>query len=64
MFQYESCGLDYVFLKNGYHVIDTPYGETTCIEGVVALAKVSGRANAVPWLKALLAKTPRVPSGQ
>lgn len=32
LFQYKGCGLDYVWLENGYTRIETPYGTGTKIE--------------------------------
>ncbi|RUM91038.1 MAG: transcriptional regulator [Thiomicrospira sp.] len=37
MLQYTECGLDNIWLLNGYEVIETPYGEATMIENERAL---------------------------
>lgn len=37
MYQYCGCGLEGIFLKNGYTIVQTPYGEAVRIEGVEAL---------------------------
>lgn len=37
MYQYSGCGLEGVFLKNGYTIVKTPYGEAVRIEDVEGL---------------------------
>lgn len=37
MLHYTACGLDNVWLLNGYEVIETPYGEATTVENERAL---------------------------
>jgi len=37
MYQYSGCGLEGIFLKNGYTIVKTPYGEAVRIEDVEAL---------------------------
>lgn len=37
MLHYTECGLDNVWLLNGYEVIDTPYGKATTVENERAL---------------------------
>lgn len=37
MIQYTGCGLDGIFLKNGYSIEQTPYGEALHIDGVEQL---------------------------
>ncbi|MCX7093743.1 MAG: transcriptional regulator [Methylobacter sp.] len=31
MYHYQECGLNNIYLKNGYHEIDTPYGKAVSI---------------------------------
>lgn len=38
-YHYVQCGLDYVWLTNGYKVEETPYGAGVTIDGVDALHK-------------------------
>lgn len=40
MYRYSECGLDDVWLANGYTVIDTPYGEAVAVEAARALHRV------------------------
>lgn len=40
MYHYTSCGLKNVYLTNGYHTIDTPYGEAVSIDDLEELHKV------------------------
>jgi DNA-binding transcriptional regulator YiaG len=44
MYHYTDCGLDYVWLENGYKEIDTPYGRAVSIENVDRLHKRIGLA--------------------
>lgn len=37
MYQYFGCGLEGIFLKNGYSTVETPYGEAIRIEDVEGL---------------------------
>jgi putative transcriptional regulator len=37
MYHYKSCGLDNVFLKNGFVIKQTPYGQAVAIEDVEGL---------------------------
>ncbi|EJN1504480.1 TPA: helix-turn-helix domain-containing protein [Pseudomonas aeruginosa] len=37
MYQYFGCGLEGIFLKNGYAVVETPHGEAVRIEDVEGL---------------------------
>jgi putative transcriptional regulator len=37
MYHYKSCGLDNVFLKNGFVIKQTPYGQAVSIEDVEGL---------------------------
>lgn len=37
MYQYSGCGLEGIFLKNGYAIVQTPYGEVVKIDGVEEL---------------------------
>ncbi|MFG5864450.1 helix-turn-helix domain-containing protein [Metapseudomonas sp. CR1201] len=37
MYQYSSCGLEYVFLKNGYTIKETPYGQAVSIDDIEGL---------------------------
>lgn len=39
-YHYTGCGLDYVYLENGYIVHDTPYGEGVSIEHADELHRV------------------------
>lgn len=52
MFHYISCGLEYIWLKNGYTTIDTSYGESTSIHDIEGLHKIIGHylVNNVPQL--------------
>lgn len=37
MYHYEECGLDNIFLVNGYSIEESPYGETVAIDDVDGL---------------------------
>lgn len=37
MYQYSSCGLENVFLKNGYTIKETPYGPAVSIDDIEGL---------------------------
>lgn len=37
MYQYSSCGLENVFLKNGYTIKETPYGPAVAIDDIEGL---------------------------
>lgn len=39
-YRYTECGLDDVYLLNGYHVHDTPYGEGVSVDNADELHKV------------------------
>ncbi|MDD5394390.1 MAG: helix-turn-helix domain-containing protein [Thiothrix sp.] len=41
-FHYQSCGLDNVWLRNGFESQQTPYGEATAIADVKGLHKTIG----------------------
>lgn len=43
MYHYKESGLDNVYLENGYHVHQTPYGEGISIEDTDGLHRVIGR---------------------
>jgi len=47
-YHYKECGLDEVYLENGYEVHDTPYGEGVSIHNTELLHKLIGE-----WLVAL-----------
>lgn len=42
-YQYKECGLDYVFLENGFKIVESPYGKGVSIENedelLVAIAE-------------------------
>ena len=42
-FHYTACGLDYVFLRNGYAIRDTKYGPAVAIQDVDALHSAIAR---------------------
>ena len=42
MLHYISCGLDNIWLVNGYEVIETPYGKATAIHNIEGLHKAIG----------------------
>lgn len=42
MFEYTSCGLSGVFLRNGYDVSETPYGEAVAIHNLDQLHRAIG----------------------
>ena len=39
MYHYQECGLNNIYLKNGYHEIDTPYGKAVSITDTEGLNK-------------------------
>lgn len=39
MYHYQECGLNNIYLKNGYHEIDTPYGKAVSITDAEGLNK-------------------------
>jgi putative transcriptional regulator len=39
MYHYTECGLPYIWLANGYHSIETPYGSATKIDNVDGLRR-------------------------
>lgn len=41
-YHYTECGLDYIYLLNGYNKIDTPYGEAVSIDNSDALHRAIG----------------------
>jgi len=43
MYHYQECGLRNVWLANGYHEHDTPYGTGVSIENVEGLHRLIGR---------------------
>lgn len=42
-FHYDICGLDYIYLANGYNIHETPYGNGVSIDNTDVLHKVIGR---------------------
>ena len=42
MFEYKSCGLPNVWLRNGYEVHETPYGSSVSIHNVEGLHRAIG----------------------
>lgn len=44
LYHYEDCGLDRVYLANGYTISVTPYGEAISISDVDGLHRAIGRA--------------------
>lgn len=40
MYHYTECGLKNIWLVNGYHQLDTPYGRATSIEDLAGLHSV------------------------
>lgn len=42
MYHYTLCGLDNVYLNNGYAMKNSPYGETVSIQDIKGLHKVIG----------------------
>lgn len=44
MYQYKQCGLDNVWLKNGFQIVKTPYGEAVSFEDADELDQVIARA--------------------
>jgi DNA-binding transcriptional regulator YiaG len=42
MFEYASCGLPGIFLRNGFAVSETPYGEAVAIHDIEGLHRVIG----------------------
>jgi len=43
MYHYTESGLDNVYLENGYHYHDTPYGKGVSIENTAGLHKAIGK---------------------
>lgn len=43
MYKYTGCGLDGIFLKNGYTLEDTPYGNGVAIEDIEGLHRAIAR---------------------
>jgi DNA-binding transcriptional regulator YiaG len=43
MYHYQECGLDNVYLANGYREVETPYGPAVSIEDVYGLHKAIAR---------------------
>jgi len=43
MYHYRECGLDNVYLANGYREVETPYGHGIAIEDVYGLHKAIAR---------------------
>ena len=39
LYRYEGCGLPYVFLRNGYELVKTPYGNGVTIHDLAGLHK-------------------------
>lgn len=37
MYHYQGCGLPYVFLQNGFELVDTPYGQGVSIHDIDGL---------------------------
>ena len=52
MYHYRECGLDNVYLANGYREVETPYGPAVSIEDVYGLHKAIARelVNTTPTL--------------
>lgn len=44
MYRYIGCGLPDVFLRNGYEIVKTPYGEGVTIHGIDGLHAALGAA--------------------
>jgi len=42
MLHYIGCGLEYIWLKNGYTIVKTNYGESTSIHDIEGLHKAIG----------------------
>jgi len=42
MYNYTSCGLENIYLENGYTTTDSPYGETVAIQDIKGLHKAIG----------------------
>ena len=42
MYHYTSCGLDNVWLKNGFNVKDTPYGQAVSVHDIENLHRLIG----------------------
>ena len=42
LYHYTECGLDYVYLKNGFKFIETNYGKGVSIAGQIELHKIIG----------------------
>lgn len=42
MLHYTSCGLDYIWLRNGYTAIPTNYGEATSVHDIEGLHRAIG----------------------
>lgn len=42
-YHYKECGLNYVFLANGFNFYDTPGGKIVSIDNIESLHKVIGR---------------------
>ena len=40
MYHYTECGLNNVWLKNGFNIIETPYGTATSIDDVDSLHRI------------------------
>lgn len=43
MYHYTECGLPYVYLANGYHIEQGPFGETVAIDNVDELHRTIAR---------------------
>lgn len=37
MYKYEECGLDNIFLKNGYSMVETPWGQAVAVDNAEGL---------------------------
>ncbi len=44
LYHYEDCGLDHIYLANGYAIKETTYGEAIAISDVDGLHRAIGRA--------------------
>lgn len=42
MYHYTACGLDNIWLVNGYRTVDSPYGKAVEIDGIKALHEAIG----------------------
>lgn len=52
MFHYRTCGLPNIWLRNGFEVLETPYGRSTSIHDIEGLHRVIGTS--------LVSRTPQL----